>query len=118
MKFLDRALAFDSKRGPVGNIARRQRIAQRDRDLGVFNSWGECRQAEGPLPARDEDCRIDRLVAPRPTNGRVERVGEREPVICVGGFERDGLLLFALAALIGGGVLVGQALVRSPRGDP
>jgi putative ABC transport system permease protein len=27
--------------------------------------------------------------------------------------ERDGLLLFALAALIGGGVLVGQALVRA-----
>ncbi len=27
--------------------------------------------------------------------------------------ERDGLLLFALAALVGGGVLVGQALVRA-----
>jgi len=31
----------------------------------------------------------------------------------VTGFERDGLLLFALAALLGGGVLVGQALVRA-----
>ena len=29
------------------------------------------------------------------------------------GVERDGLLLFALAALLGGGVLVGQALVRA-----
>jgi len=29
--------------------------------------------------------------------------------------ERDGLLLFALAALLGGGVLVGQALVRPRR---
>src|SRR4029079_17389378 len=28
-------------------------------------------------------------------------------------FEGDGLLLFALAALVGGGVLVGQALVRA-----
>ena len=28
-------------------------------------------------------------------------------------FERDGLLLFALAALLGGGVLVGQALARA-----
>jgi hypothetical protein len=31
----------------------------------------------------------------------------------VTGIERDGLLLFALAALLGGGVLVGQALVRA-----
>ena len=31
----------------------------------------------------------------------------------VTGFEQDGLLLFALAALLGGGVLVGQALVRA-----
>ena len=31
----------------------------------------------------------------------------------VTGFEQDGLLLFALAALLGGGVLVGQALVRT-----
>ncbi len=31
----------------------------------------------------------------------------------VTGFERDGLLIFALAALLGGGVLVGQALVRA-----
>ena len=31
--------------------------------------------------------------------------------------ERDGLLLFALAALIGGGVLVGQALVRDGVGQ-
>lgn len=34
-------------------------------------------------------------------------------VISVTDVERDGLLLFALAALLGGGVLVGQALVRA-----
>ena len=28
-------------------------------------------------------------------------------------FDEDGLLLFALVALLGGGVLVGQALVRT-----
>ena len=35
----------------------------------------------------------------------------------VTGFEEDGLLLFALAALLGGGVLVGQALVRAVSGS-
>ncbi len=33
--------------------------------------------------------------------------------IALTGVERDGLLLFALAVLLGGGVLVGQALVRA-----
>ena len=57
--------------------------------------------------------RVDRILGhPVNVEDTADLYGIRK-ALNVTDFERDGLLLFAFAALVGGGVLVGQALVRA-----
>ncbi|HXY95251.1 MAG TPA: FtsX-like permease family protein [Acidimicrobiia bacterium] len=82
-----------------------------DRMPGFVNMFVNLRRGERDVPRLRAD--VQRIVG-HPVN--VERASDllgirkAENVTSV---ERDGLLLFALAALLGGGVLVGQALVRA-----
>ena len=78
---------------------------------GFVNQFVGLRHGESDLPRLRSDVA---KIAGRPIN--VEPTSELfgiRKAINVTNVERAGLLLFSLAALIGGGLLVGQALVRS-----
>jgi hypothetical protein len=77
----------------------------------LVNVFVNLRRGRAGIPAFTE--RVNR-VAGHPVNveSSFELFGIRK-ALNVTDLEADGLLLFAIAALIGGGVLVGQALVRT-----
>ena len=78
----------------------------------LVNEFVDLRDGEAPAsPAFNQQ--VNRIIGhPVNVEDTYELYGIRK-ALNVTDFERDGLLLFALAALIGGGVLVGQALVRA-----
>jgi ABC-type lipoprotein release transport system permease subunit len=78
---------------------------------GIVNLFVDLRGGPAAIPKFAEQ--VDRILG-HPVNVEDTRdlYGIRKANE-VTDFERDGLLLFALAALLGGGVLVGQALVRA-----
>ena len=78
---------------------------------GVVNLFVDLRGGAAAIPKFTE--RVDQILG-HPVNIEDARdlYGIRK-ALNVTDFETDGLLLFALAALVGGGVLVGQALVRA-----
>ena len=79
--------------------------------IGFVNQLVDLRHGDADLPRFRAD--VER-VAGRPVN--VESYGELiglRKAANVTRLERNGLLLFALAVILGGGVLVGQALVRA-----
>jgi hypothetical protein len=83
----------------------------RDQLLGPTNMFV---RLEGREAQFDRFRRHVQEITGRPTN--VERASEFLGVrksLSVTAMERDGLLLFAFATLLGGGVLVGQALMRA-----
>jgi hypothetical protein len=78
---------------------------------GVVNEFVTLRGGAAAVPRFTQ--RVTALLGhPVNVDAVAELYGIRK-ALNVTDFERDGLLLFALAALIGGGVLVGQALVRA-----
>lgn len=83
----------------------------RDHLPGIVNVFADLRHGTAALPAFTKH--VGDIVG-HPVNVEDAEVlyGLRQ-ARNVTDFERDGLLLFALAALAGGGVLVGQALVRA-----
>jgi hypothetical protein len=82
---------------------------------GVVNQFVTLRGGAAAIPKLNAE--VDRIVG-HPVNVEdvVDLYGLRKAAN-VTDLERDGLLLFALAALLGGGVLVGQALVRTVSGS-
>ena len=79
--------------------------------IGFVNQLVDLRHGDADLPRFRAD--VERVVG-RPIN--VESYGELiglRKAANITRLERNGLLLFALAVLLGGGVLVGQALVRA-----
>lgn len=85
--------------------------AHRDEIVGATNVFVKLRHGEAQFPRFARD--VQRIVG-HPVN--VERGSDLfgyTKLDNVLGVERDGLLLFAFAVVLGGGVLVGQALVRA-----
>lgn len=77
----------------------------------LVNEFVDLRDGRAGIPAFNQ--RVNRILGhPVNVEDTYELYGIRK-ALNVTDLERDGLLLFALAALIGGGVLVGQALVRA-----
>jgi ABC-type lipoprotein release transport system permease subunit len=77
----------------------------------LVNMFVNLRDGRAGIPAFNQQ--VNRVLG-HPVN--VESMYELNGIrkaLNVTDLERDGLLLFALAALVGGGVLVGQALVRA-----
>jgi hypothetical protein len=78
---------------------------------GIVNLFVDLRGGAAAIPTFTE--RIDEVLGhPVNVEDSADLYGIRK-ALSVTDFERDGLLLFAFAALVGGGVLVGQALVRA-----
>jgi hypothetical protein len=77
----------------------------------LINQFVDLRDGRAGIPAFNQQ--VNRILG-HPTNveDSYDLFGIRK-ALNVTDLERDGLLLFALAALLGGGVLVGQALVRA-----
>ena len=83
----------------------------RHRLVGFLNEFVTLKSGEAALPRFQDD--VQRIVG-HPVN--VESASDLfgvPKIKSITRVERDGLLLFALAVLIGGGVLVGQALARA-----
>ena len=77
----------------------------------LVNEFVNLRDGRAGIPAFNEG--VNRIFGhPVNVESTYDLYGIRK-ALNVTDLERDGLLLFALAALIGGGVLVGQALVRA-----
>jgi hypothetical protein len=81
------------------------------RIAGFINEFATLRNGEADLP--DFQVGVDKIVG-HPVNiesfAQLQGIPKTRNILRV---ERDGLLIFALAVLIVGGVLVGQALVRA-----
>jgi ABC-type antimicrobial peptide transport system permease subunit len=77
----------------------------------IVNEFVDLRAGRAGIPAFT--AQVDRLVGHPVNVGDLYDLDGIRKALNVTDLERDGLLLFALAALLGGGVLVGQALVRS-----
>jgi ABC-type lipoprotein release transport system permease subunit len=82
-----------------------------DRLIGFTNQFVDLRRDQTDLPRFQAD--VERVTV-QPTNVEsVEDLYGLRKLRRVTSVERNGLLLFALAVLIGAGALVGQALVRA-----
>ena len=82
-----------------------------NRLVGFVNEFVTLRRGEADLPRFEHD--VERIVGhPINVEGFAQLTGIPK-IKNITRVERDGLLLFALAVLIGGGVLVGQALARA-----
>jgi hypothetical protein len=81
------------------------------RTAGFINAFATLRSGQNDLPRFASDMN---RIAGHPVNveSTYDLFGIRKAKH-ITGVEREGLLLFALAVMIGGGVLVGQALVRA-----
>jgi FtsX-like permease family len=78
---------------------------------GVENEFVNLRDGRAGIPRFTEQ--VDGLLGHPVNVGDMYDLDGIVKALNVTAIESDGLLLFALAALIGGGVLVGQALVRA-----
>jgi hypothetical protein len=77
----------------------------------VVNEFVDLRDGRAGIPAFNQQ--VNRILGhPVNVEDSYDLYGIRK-ALNVTDLERDGLLLFAFAALVGGGVLVGQALVRA-----
>jgi hypothetical protein len=81
----------------------------------VVNEFVDLRAGRAGIPAFTEQ--VDHIMGHPVNVGDMYDLDGIRKALNVTDLERDGLLLFALAALLGGGVLVGQALVRSVSGS-
>jgi FtsX-like permease family len=85
--------------------------AHRDEVVGVTNVFARLRHGEAAFPRFQRD--VQRIVGHPVNVARGSDLLGLHKLENVLGVERDGLLLFAFAVVLGGGVLVGQALVRA-----
>jgi hypothetical protein len=77
----------------------------------LVNEFVDLRAGRAGIPALT--AQVNRIVGHPVNVGDMYDLDGISKALNVTDLERDGLLLFALAALVGGGVLVGQALVRA-----
>ncbi len=86
--------------------------AHADQLVGVVNLFVDLRHGDADLPRFQRDLQH---IAGHPVNVK-EFATDSRKTGHVMTLERTGLLLFALAVLVGGGALVGQALIRTVTG--